>query len=70
MLVRVRLNRVSMRLAAAELLAAIDGGPVTERRCVTCARWAARPPTKAVTWSARRWFMDATYVGSVHSPGP
>ena len=68
-LVRARLNRVAMRLAAAELLAATEGGPVTERALRdlrTVERQTAHQGSDVVGEAV---FMDTMYVGNLKGVG-
>lgn len=68
-LVRARLNRTSMRLAAAELTAAVEGGPLTERalrdlRAVE--RQTVHQGSEVVGESV---FFDTMYVGNLKGVG-
>lgn len=68
-LVRARLNRTRMRLAAAELLAATAGGPVTEgalRDLRAVQRQIAHKGSDVV---GRSVFFDTTYVGNLKGVG-
>jgi hypothetical protein len=68
-LVRARLNRVSMRLAAAELLAATEGGPVTERALRDLRAVQRQTVHQGSDVVGEALFMDTMYIGNLKGVG-
>lgn len=68
-LVRARLNRTSMRLAAAELLAATAGGPVTERALRDLRAVQRQTAHQGSDVVGRSVFFDTMYVGNLKGVG-
>ncbi len=68
-LFRARLNRVAMRLAAAELLAATEGGPVTERALRDLRAVQRQVAHQGSDVVGEQVFFDTMYVGNLKGVG-
>lgn len=68
-LVRARLNRVSMRLAAAELTSATEGGPVTERALRDLRAVGHQIVHQGSDVVGQQVFLDTMYVGNLKGVG-
>lgn len=68
-LVRARLNRTSMRLAAAELLAATEGGPVTERALRDLRAVQRQTVHQGSEVVGEAVFFDTMYIGNLKGVG-
>lgn len=68
-LLRARLNRTSMRLAAAELLAATEGGPLTERSLRDLRAVQRQTVHQGSDVVGEAVFMDTMYIGNLKGVG-
>lgn len=68
-LVRARLNRIAMRLAAAELVAATEGGPVTERALRDLRAVGRQTAHQGSDRVGEAVFMDTMYIGNLKGVG-
>lgn len=69
-LVRVGLNRVSTRLAAAETVAATEGGPITERALRDLRAVARQVVHQGSDVVGEQVFFDTMFVGRLKGVGP